>query len=148
LKTKWLNIPPRSLSYPDKWFFWRTIALATFTRMQIKLTGFKTTVSFLKKFGKKNLAKADTDALKDELKMYRFMIVLSYKFWPVINCLSTSLAFWLMLQRRGIQTDLKFGILKEGEKLRSHAWLEHEGCPLSPDDGPVRKYKTFHKPIL
>jgi hypothetical protein len=76
------------------------------------------------------------------------MIQMSYKFWPAINCLSTSLAFWFALQKRDINTELRFGILKEGEKLLSHAWLEHGGVILSHDDRAVEKYKTFAKAIL
>lgn len=76
------------------------------------------------------------------------MIRLSYKFWPVINCLSAALAFKLMLQRRNIHTILRFGILKDGDKLRSHAWLERDGSPVNPDDGVIQKYKTFNEAIL
>jgi len=147
LKISWLNIPPRSLSYPDKWIFFKTLILAFLIRILLKVISFKTTVSFLKKFEKDH--KADADIKITELKKYRFMIMLSHKFRPATNCLSSSLAFWLVMQRRGIPTELKFGILTMPEnKLQSHAWLEHKGFLLSPDDSVIGKFKTFNKPIL
>ena len=148
MKTRWFNIPPRSLQYADKWLFWRTILLAVVLRLLLKLASFKAVVRYLKKFEKPYNNIADSAITPKELKMYRIMIRLSYKFWPVVNCLSGSLAFRLMLQRRNIHTILRFGVLKEGHKLRSHAWLERNGYPLNPDDAVTQKYKTFTEAIL
>ncbi|HTI60183.1 lasso peptide biosynthesis B2 protein [Mucilaginibacter sp.] len=147
MKIKWPNIPPRSLSYADKWIFFRTLMLAFLVRVLVKITGFKHTVRFLRRFEKGG--EIDTDIEIAELKKYRFMITLSHKFWPATNCLSSSLAFWLTLRRKGIKTDLKFGILTVPEnKLKSHAWLEHKGYLLSADDSAIGKFKTFDKPVL
>jgi hypothetical protein len=109
---------------------------------------FKTVVRFLRIFNNDHKNRAEYSVARADLKMYRTMIQMSYKFWPAINCLSTSLAFWFMLQTRGINTGLRFGILKEGNKLLSHAWLEHDSDVLSHDDRAVEKYKTFAKVIL
>ena len=76
------------------------------------------------------------------------MIALSYKFWPFINCLSTSLAFWSVLRKKGIYTELRFGVLKDENKLRSHAWLEYDDNILSPDNRAIEKYKSFAQAIL
>ena len=122
--------------------------LAFALRLLLKLIAFKTTIGFLRKLDKNREGNAKNELSEIDLKMYRSMIWLSYKFWPFINCLSTSLAFWFVLQRRGINTELRFGVLKDGDKLRSHAWLEHDNNVLSPDDGAVEKYNTFHKAIL
>ncbi|MBS1522329.1 MAG: lasso peptide biosynthesis B2 protein [Bacteroidetes bacterium] len=148
MKTKWFNIPPRSLESPDKWRFWRTIALAIALRLVLKLTSFKTVGRYLKRFEKSHDDIPNLIITANELKMYRIMIRLSYKFWPAINCLSGSLAFKLMLQRRGIHTILRFGVMKDGNKLRSHAWLEKDGYPLDPDEHVIKKYRTFAEAIL
>ncbi|HEY9000085.1 MAG TPA: lasso peptide biosynthesis B2 protein [Mucilaginibacter sp.] len=148
MKTNWFNIPPRSFKYADKWLFWRTILLALTLRLLLKLFSFKAVVRYLKRFEKPYDDTAGPVITAGEFKMYRIMIRLSYKFWPVINCLSSSLAFRLMLQRRGIDTILRFGILKDGKKLRSHAWLERDGYPVNPDDGMIQKYITFAEAIL
>ncbi len=76
------------------------------------------------------------------------MMAWSYKFWPFINCLSTSLAFWFILRKKGINTELRFGVLKDGNKLRSHAWLEYDNNILSPDERAIQKYKSFTQAIL
>jgi len=148
LKTNWFNLPPRSLQYSDKWRFWRTISLALVLRLLLKLTSFKSVVRYLKRYEKPYNGTADLAISTNELKMYRTMLRSSYKFQPLINCLSGSLAFWLTLQRRGIHTILRFGVLKDGAKLRSHAWLEYNGYPLNPDDDVIQKYQSFAQSIL
>jgi hypothetical protein len=51
------------------------------------------------------------------------------------TCLRQSLALWWLLQRRGIDTQLRIGVRKEGGALQAHAWVEHEGAPLG--HGPL-----------
>ncbi|MGN6398633.1 MAG: lasso peptide biosynthesis B2 protein [Mucilaginibacter sp.] len=146
MKTKWFNIPPRSLSYPDKYFFFKTLILSFIIRLLLKFFSFKSTVRFLKKWSNN---KADVGVDVADLKKYRFMLMLFHKFEPFTNCLSSSLAFWLTLQRKNIKTDLKFGILTVPEnKLKSHAWLEHNGYLLSSDNSAIGHFKTFDKSIL
>jgi hypothetical protein len=136
------------LQYADKWRFWRTISLAIALRLLLRLISFKSVIRYLKKYEKPYDNTANLAITTNDLKMYRNMLRLSYKFWPFINCLSGSLAFWLMLQRRGIPAILRFGVLKEGDKLLSHAWLEYEEYPLNPADREVQKYQTFAEVIL
>jgi hypothetical protein len=136
------------LQYADKWRFWRTISLAIALRLLLKIISFKSVVRYLKKYEKPHDGTADLGITTNDLKMYRIMLRLSYKFWPFINCLSGSLAFWLMLQRRGIPTILRFGVIKEGNKLLSHAWLEYKGYPFNAADVEIQKYQTFTEVIL
>jgi hypothetical protein len=51
------------------------------------------------------------------------------------NCLRQSLALRWLLKRRGIDTELRIGVRKEGNALRAHAWVEHEGSPVG--QGPL-----------
>lgn len=51
------------------------------------------------------------------------------------TCLRQSLALWWLLKRRGINTQLRIGVRKEGGALQAHAWVEHEGVPLG--QGPL-----------
>ena len=51
------------------------------------------------------------------------------------NCLRQSLALWWLLKRRGIDTELRIGVRKEGGALQAHAWVEHDGVPLG--HGPL-----------
>jgi hypothetical protein len=47
-----------------------------------------------------------------------------------MHCLQRSLVLQRLLSRRGIETELRFGVRKEGEQLHAHAWLERGGQPL------------------
>lgn len=82
-----------------------------------------------------------------ELKKYRALLNLAYRL-PFVNCLSISVAFWLLMKQKGLKTDLKFGMLKEEGKLKAHAWLEYKGAPIAPDTRRNEKYIAFSESIL
>jgi len=44
-----------------------------------------------------------------------------------MRCLRRALTLQWLLGRKGIATTLEIGVRKEGQDLRSHAWLEHDG---------------------
>jgi hypothetical protein len=127
----------------DKLFLLRAAALALFIRLFLKIGSFKKLTGLLK-------VSPILTAPENEiavLKYHRNMILMMYNLHPLINCLAISVAFWYLLKRKGIKTELKFGAMKEAGKLKAHAWLEHEGFPLAPDD-KISLYKTFSSPIL
>lgn len=43
------------------------------------------------------------------------------------SCLPACLALARALARRGVATELRFGVRREGASLQAHAWLEREG---------------------
>lgn len=131
------------LSAPNKLFLARAVALALFIRLFLKIGSFKKLIGFLRVEPMPAAAGNEITVLKQ----HRNMIQMMYNFYPVINCLAISVTFWYLLKRKGIKTELKFGTMKEAGKLKAHAWLEHEGFPLAPDD-KIGLYKTFSSPIL
>lgn len=46
------------------------------------------------------------------------------------NCLAESLTLWWILRRRGIDSDIRIGVRKEGGGLDAHAWVECAGAAL------------------
>lgn len=48
------------------------------------------------------------------------------------RCLMRSLVLTEMLSRRGIESSLVIGV-RSGEGFAAHAWVEHRGAPLLPD---------------
>ena len=79
---------------------------------------------------------------------YELMKLLHYLPVFMVNCLSSSLTFHWLLKRKGISTQLKFGVKKEKELLLAHAWLEHRNIPFSIDPFVHEKYDVFSHPIL
>ncbi len=41
------------------------------------------------------------------------------------TCLERSLVLWWLLQRDGIQSDLRIGVRKDEGELKAHAWVEY-----------------------
>lgn len=53
------------------------------------------------------------------------------RFVPGARCLAQALAGQVLLAHRGIDSELKFGVMRSPEKgIRAHAWLEREGTPI------------------
>ena len=135
----------RRLSLADKWLFFRAYILAVFTRGCIRLFGFKKTMKILSPFSA--LKKTDKYQLVD-IKQYHKLSVLSYRAGKYLfNCLAICIAYWVLLRRRGIITELKFGMVLEGDKLKAHSWLEYEGQPFTDGDEINIKYKPFDERI-
>lgn len=42
---------------------------------------------------------------------------------PFINCLPRALALQRMLKRRGVRGTIRFGVKRENDKVKAHAWL-------------------------
>ena len=60
---------------------------------------------------------------------------------PVVtNCLVKAVACKALLDRCGVETDLRVGVAKADERLQAHAWLIHRGDVLvgGTDDDPTR----------
>jgi hypothetical protein len=127
-----------------KWIFIKAVALAFLIRMSLRVVKYGSIVRILMKF-----KAGEKSPETPELKMYRSLIILSYRFpgW-FINCLSIGTAFWFLMKRKGIKTELRFGMRKEHDKLHAHAWLEVKGTPLTLDRNIKEKYSAFPDPIL
>jgi hypothetical protein len=52
------------------------------------------------------------------------------------KCLPRSLALWTMLQRAGIDANLRIGMRTDGSG-EAHAWVEHDGCALGEQVDPA-----------
>ena len=133
------------LSRADKWFLFKAICLSVFIRILLKLINFKSIRSFLSPFAKE---KSHAEKMPFNIHRYHNLVNLCIRSTKLFtNCLSISLAFWTMLKRRGIDTDLKFGMIILPEKLKAHAWLEYQGEPLG-DTKINLKYIPFKEAIL
>ena len=54
-------------------------------------------------------------------------------------CLAQALVLWGLLRRRGIDAELRIGVVKADARLDAHAWVEVRGRAVSADgDVPTR----------
>lgn len=64
------------------------------------------------------------------------------------NCLTRSLYLWWLLQRRGIDSQVRIGVRlgKEGV-FGAHAWVEHAGVPINDRPDVDDTFDTFSEPV-
>lgn len=46
------------------------------------------------------------------------------------TCLSRSLALRDLLSKKGVTTEFRIGVEKNGDGVKAHAWLEYRGSPI------------------
>ncbi|MBN2145761.1 MAG: lasso peptide biosynthesis B2 protein [Anaerolineales bacterium] len=60
-----------------------------------------------------------------------------------MTCLRRSLVLQRMLAKRGIPTELHFGVRKQADGLVAHAWLEFEGQPIGQPETLTEQYAVL-----
>jgi len=60
-----------------------------------------------------------------------------------LHCLERALVLQVLLRRRGIATELRIGVRREGGALDAHAWLERAGVPLGEPSSTRERYATL-----
>ncbi len=101
----------------------------------VRTLGFQRTKSILQKCIPKTSAPSGTRiefARDTALKVKRGATHRIY----VAPCLSRSLLVWTLLGRKGIKSQIRFGVARSSQnRLRAHAWVEVDGVNISdPDD--------------
>ncbi|MEZ5428366.1 MAG: lasso peptide biosynthesis B2 protein [Pyrinomonadaceae bacterium] len=130
IKTFW-NLP---LSH--KWIFIQIATLVPLVQLGIKTVKFKRTFRILQFFQKRRPANP-ANRLKT-VRRYQNYLNLFHKQFPFLGkCLAGSLALWFLLRRKGIETELRFGVKKEDEKLLAHSWIEYRGKLLETQNSYV-----------
>ncbi len=82
-------------------------------------------------------APAHRDVTRQEFvraRRYARRIALAAHLCPVgARCLHRSLVLHMWLRREGLPSQLRFGVWKENQDLRAHAWVELAGLPVNDD---------------
>ena len=105
----------------------------------LRLMGFNRTRGLLERYAqptpKPGVAGGPPGAQETAQRIARLVAIAASRGAYRATCLRQSLALWWLLKRRGIDTQLRIGVRKEGGALLAHAWVEHEGAPLG--HGPL-----------
>ena len=59
------------------------------------------------------------------------------------DCLNASLTVWWLLARKGITSDLRVGVHKDGGKFEAHAWVECGGAALNEPEPRHQHFRAF-----
>lgn len=63
-----------------------------------------------------------------------WLVAVASRSVPKAHCLTRSVAAQMLLARQGYFAIMQIGVRKDGDELDAHAWLEHEGLPLSESE--------------
>lgn len=75
-----------------------------------------------------------SDSIRADAERVARMVRLAARHGAVRGtCLSRALLLWRMLSRRGIPSEIRFGVRTDGAAMEAHAWVEQQGYSL--DDG-------------
>ena len=91
--------------------------------------------------GSNGLTRAEVEAIIRQTS--RMVQIASRNHLYAMTCLRRSLVTQRLLARRGIVTDLRFGVQKEGGQLQAHAWLEYERIPIGEPETLSERFIPF-----
>jgi len=134
------------LNSQEKTLLIRAIIVAIMIHTALKFWNFKAVIKYLESFKSKPIDKLNESK---NVEHFHKILKINAKLNPYLfNCLSLSITFWFFFKRIGINTNLKFGHLKNENKLIGHAWLIYQGTGLTIDPLIEAKYEVFTKNIL
>jgi len=135
----------RALDLEARRLFWRAVTLLTFTRLSLRLRGFKKTKAELQKRLSLNSPQGTVKQNSAETVQKTCRMVRAGAHYGVgrPSCLEESLVLWYLLQRQNIPARLRIGVQKLTEKFEAHAWVEFEGAPLNQAETVHQHYAAF-----
>ena len=76
-----------------------------------------------------------------------WLVAVASRSIPGARCLPQSVAAQLLLARQGHLVELRIGVRKQDDELEAHAWLEHNGAPISDSDAKIEHFIPFPREI-
>jgi len=112
----------------------------------LRTFGFKRVVRWLRRFA---VTKELVGNPAADIERHRRLLFLFHQQAPFAGrCLAGALALWCLLQRLGIETELRFGVRKQEGQLLAHAWIEYGALPLTLDSEVPQYYAAHTEPIV
>lgn len=137
----------RSLRAYDQMVF-QTRVLTILTEVTLRFTSLKTTEKLLS-FFRKHVAAPNQHETTVILDKYTTLFNQMNQL-PMLKgrCLSQSLVMRLLLNRKGISSDLKIGLSQNQGAFDAHAWLEKDGLLLNDHPSVIANYLVLPKDKL
>jgi len=124
-----------------------SVILLSFAALLLSFIGFNRSQSFFSQFITTGIKRNDSTLAMDEVRIITRMVRIAANHGPCrVNCLKQSLVIWLLLARRGLNSEIKFGVEKTSDDaIDAHAWVEYNGMNLS-DSGDFRNQYLVLEP--
>ena len=119
--------------------------LLPLTALSLRTKGFRWTQSFLNRFlPEKTCANVLHNLQLEEAQSIAKIVLVAANHGPYrANCLKKSLVTRWLLNRKGIETDLKIGVNKDDGKFNAHAWVEFQGMVLNDTADIDERFSVF-----
>ena len=122
------------------------------TGLLLKLKGFKQTQRILNRFSKKVPLKSDLSKecqLAKAQSITRMVSIMAAHGPFRAKCLNKSLVSRCLLQRKGIETELKIGASNDSSaSFNAHAWLEFQGVVINDSKDVGDRFSVFNSERL
>lgn len=136
-----------ALGRTERGLFFRAAVLLPFISLSLRWRGFGRTKAALQKrlsSSHQSTQKQTPDGLNAfAVSAARMVQAAARRTLGGATCLEQSLALWWLLGRRGIASELRVGVRKDGEKFEAHAWVECCGVALTGAEGAHAHYAAF-----
>jgi hypothetical protein len=132
-----------ALSSVDYRLLVRAYLRLAFVDLGLRLVGFRRLVAWIERrsagVSRSTSGVAGLEpALVQQLRQYvRWLDVASRYHVVRARCLHQSLALHQWLREEGLASELRIGVLKDGNELKAHAWVEFEGHPVNDSPSAV-----------
>lgn len=105
----------------------QSLVLLPAVTLALRAGGLAFTHEWLRRIARRPCAKAASDPQRLAFLVHAVARRLG------LGCLARSLGLQFLLLRRGIESDLRIGVRREGTGLEAHAWVEHGGVRLGDE---------------
>jgi hypothetical protein len=106
----------------------RAFVILPVVTLGVQATGYRRVAGWLLQEARSRPARQDAAAAQDLARLVRAASLRS----PVAStCLSRALVLCHLLRRQGLDARLCFGVARPHGGFAAHAWVEHDGEPLS-----------------
>ena len=136
----------KALSLEEWRLLLSAIVLLPLVALSLRMRGFKQTQNSLRRFVPKelNLTESSEADLEKARGIARMVGVAAGHGAYRANCLKQSLVLWMLLARRGMKSEIVFGVQKGAvEDFNAHAWVECDGVNLSDSETVQQEFARF-----
>ena len=125
--------------------------LLVLMRLALRLLGYRRCLSLLHRLSPGTAALSSEPAPRARELALRIEQAGSHWLWKRIycpRCFERSLLLWWILRLQHIESEIRFGARREGEKITAHAWVEQNGEVLNDTTDVSSRYQPIVYPSL
>lgn len=131
--------------WADPWLFVRSWIRLAQVDMALRSRGFRGAVASCEK-GREPTRNVTARDMRRAQRYARRIQNASRLHFARARCLHCSLALHGWLRQDGLPSELRIGVLKDGDALKAHAWVELGGCVLGDEAVVVSAFAPLSHP--